>query len=300
MSLAAVSTPQPGRPSRLGASRATRLRKSLPSWSIRVVSVWIVATSCWQMPTWTDDWALASQAATRSRSGPGRRRAACSRSGSSWCRCQRSRLIVRVRSATRCSRWSTSSLTSHEAWSWPAVGRSGSPGRCPGDRQRVDGVGLAQGTHGLAGAGHQPGRHPHDAFPGGQQVALQPAGGRAGSPPPPRHEPGASAGGPSRAARRGRACAPRRWSGRAGGRRGRRRRRCGVLVRIDAKQHYACCLLGMRGTLGRPAGTPQLGRCHAPLKPRRSAHDTAAAAQPSPATSTSKGQRVCEPATAAS
>ena len=37
---------------------------------------------------------------------------------------------------------------------------------------------------------------------------------------------------------------------------------------------------------------PQLGRCHAPLKPRRSAHDTAMAAQPSQATSTSEGQRI--------
>jgi hypothetical protein len=46
----------------------------------------------------------------------------------------------------------------------------------PGDRQRVDRVGLAQGTHGLAGPGQQPGRHPHHPLPGGQQVAFQPAG----------------------------------------------------------------------------------------------------------------------------
>jgi hypothetical protein len=72
----------------------------------------------------------------------------------------------------------------------------------------------------------------------------------------------------------------------------------GVLVRIHAQQHHAGVSF-VRGTLGRPAGTPQLGRCHAPLKPRRSAHDTAVTAQPSQATSTTEGQRVWEPATTA-
>jgi hypothetical protein len=66
----------------------------------------------------------------------------------------------------------------------------------------------------------------------------------------------------------------------------------GVVVRIDAPQHHAGGLLRLLGTSGRPAGMPQLGRCHAPLKPRRSAHDTAVAAQPRHATSTSLGQRV--------
>jgi hypothetical protein len=36
-------------------------------------------------------------------------------------------------------------------------------------------VGLAQSPHGLAGASHQPWRHPHHQLPGGQQVTF-PAG----------------------------------------------------------------------------------------------------------------------------
>jgi hypothetical protein len=62
----------------------------------------------------------ASLAVMRPRPGPGSRRVACSRSGSSWCRCQRSRLIVRVRSATRCSRWSTSSSRCCTRWPRPS------------------------------------------------------------------------------------------------------------------------------------------------------------------------------------
>ena len=51
MSLAAVSTPQPGRLSRLGASRATRWRSPPVSWSMRAVSAATVAVSSWQMAT---------------------------------------------------------------------------------------------------------------------------------------------------------------------------------------------------------------------------------------------------------
>jgi hypothetical protein len=78
--------------------------------------------------------AWSSQAAVRPRPGPGSRRVARSRSGPAGGKCQRSRLACRVRSATRCSRWSTSSLTSQDAWPWPAVGRSGSRGRPPARR----------------------------------------------------------------------------------------------------------------------------------------------------------------------
>jgi hypothetical protein len=53
---------------------------------------------------------------------------------------------MRVRSATRSSRWSTSSRTWREGPSSCAAGRSGS--RRVVDRERVEGVGLA----GLAGA----------------------------------------------------------------------------------------------------------------------------------------------------
>lgn len=46
--------------------------------------------------------------------------------GSSSCRCQRRRLIMRVRSPTRSSRWSTKSRSSRSAPSSLAMGRSGS------------------------------------------------------------------------------------------------------------------------------------------------------------------------------
>jgi hypothetical protein len=134
---------------------------------------------------WNDAGTAASQAAMRSSDAPGSRWAACSSSGSSWCRCQRSRLIVLVRSAMRCSRWSTSSLTSHKTGSWPAVGRSGSHGRRPGDGQCGDRSDLPNArtaalapaiNQGCAGSGHQPGRDGHDLLAGGQQIAFQPAG----------------------------------------------------------------------------------------------------------------------------
>jgi hypothetical protein len=51
MSLAAVSGPQPGRLSRLGASRATRWRSSPVSWSMRAVSAPIATVNSWQMAT---------------------------------------------------------------------------------------------------------------------------------------------------------------------------------------------------------------------------------------------------------
>jgi hypothetical protein len=53
-------------------------------------------------------------------------RAAGSLPGSSSCRCQRSRLIMRVRSPTRSSRWSTSRRSSRSGPSSLAIGRSGS------------------------------------------------------------------------------------------------------------------------------------------------------------------------------
>jgi hypothetical protein len=118
--------PTAGQAEQLGGQLRDPDAKVAASWSMRMVSVWILAVSSWQMSIWADAGTSASQAAMGPKDGPGRRRAVCSRSGSSRCRCQRSRLIALVRSATRCSRWSTSSLTSQDAWSWPAVGRLGS------------------------------------------------------------------------------------------------------------------------------------------------------------------------------
>jgi hypothetical protein len=45
----------------------------------------------------------------------------------------------------------------------------------PGDRERVDGVRLAVAAGGVAGVGHQLGRHAHDPLAGAEQVALEPA-----------------------------------------------------------------------------------------------------------------------------
>jgi hypothetical protein len=161
-----------------------------------------------------------------------------------------------------------------------------------GDRQGVDRVGLALDPDRLAGAGQQPGRHPQDPLPGGQQVAFQPARDM----PAVLHRPQPPLGpaGPGPADQ----LAMARGAGRHGGLVQLptglidRDDGVGVLVRIDAEQHHALWSPSCEGTLGRPAGMPQLGRCHAPLKPRRSAHDTAVTAQPSQATSISEGQHV--------
>jgi hypothetical protein len=167
-----------------------------------------------------------------------------------------------------------------------------------GDGEGVDRVGLALDPDRLAGTGHQPRRHPHDPFPGSQQVPFQPAGDMPAvlhrpEPIGPVHpSPADQLAMPQRAGRDGPLVElPAGLVDRDNG--------VGVLVRIHAQQHHACGLLRVLGDLGRPAGMPQLGRCHAPLKPRRSAHETAVAAQPSQATSTIEGQRVWEPATTA-
>jgi hypothetical protein len=48
--------------------------------------------------------------------------------------------------------------------------------RRAGDRDGVDDVGLPTLTSRVAGAGHQPGRHPHDALAAGEQEPLQRSG----------------------------------------------------------------------------------------------------------------------------
>ena len=136
MSLAAVGTPQPGRLSRLGASRATRWPSSPVSWSMRAVSAQ-------SRPSTPGRWRPEPTTGTGQpggdpvQGGPGRRGAACSRSGPADAGASAARLIVLVRSAIRCSRWSTSSLTSQDAWSWPrrcgcpcADQRPAAPCRC--------------------------------------------------------------------------------------------------------------------------------------------------------------------------
>jgi hypothetical protein len=170
-------------------------------------------------------------------------------------------LIVSVRSATRWTRWSSSSLTSHQAWSWPAVGSDRQVGfadRGPRDRQRVDRVGSAQGPNGCAAISC-----------GGTRPRVRgPAGlGRAGGDVPAvltahtAHR--ASSGMSSPAAAHDLAHARPRWSGRAGGLPGRPPRRvwwlCAVLVRTNAQQHHAGVFLFGGDAKEEPAGMPGLG-----------------------------------------
>jgi hypothetical protein len=171
--------------------------------------------------------------------------------------------------------------------------------RRPGDRRRVDRVGLAQGTHGVAGAGHQPRWDPHDPLPGGQQVAFQSPGDMAAvlHRPQPLLWPALAC--PTE--QLGMAEGPRRDGGLAkltaglvDGHDG-----VGVLVRINPEQHHAGVSV-VREDFGSAGGHTSVGALPRSSQATPVGHDTAMAAQPSQATSTSEGQRVLEPATAAS
>jgi hypothetical protein len=50
------------------------------------------------------------------------------------------------------------------------------PERRPGDRQGIDGIGLAEGASGVPGVCHQLGWHAHNPLRGAQEVTLQAAG----------------------------------------------------------------------------------------------------------------------------
>ena len=92
--------------------------------------------------------------------------------GSSSCRCQRSRLITRVRSATRSSRWPPGGGS--------RVGRhrDGRPadrvlaGPHVRSRERLW-VGLAERAGAVPSMGYQLRRHPHDLFAGCEEVPFQ-------------------------------------------------------------------------------------------------------------------------------
>ena len=101
--------------------------------------------------------------------------AAGSQCGSSSCRCQRSRLIMRVRSPTRSSRWSTSRRTSRSGPSSRAVGRSGSRSTARATASASIGSDLPNVRARVADVGHQLRRHPGDPLTGGEQVALEAA-----------------------------------------------------------------------------------------------------------------------------
>lgn len=128
----------------------------------------------------------------------------------------------------------------------------------PSHRQGIDRVGLAQGTYGLAGAGHQPRRHPHHPLPSGQQVPFQPAG----DVPTVLHRPEPLLGpaAPRPADQLHMAEGPRRHGGlielaaglvdRDDG--------VGVLVRINPEQHHAGVSFA-RGDLGSAGGHTSVG-----------------------------------------
>jgi hypothetical protein len=126
MSLAAVSAPTPTTWRSCPESGATWVARSRSSWLIRPVSCRTAATSstaiCARTPSSPASWP-ARRSSTHSRSSV---RTGGASSGSRACRCQRSRLIIRVRSATRSSRWSTSSRTANAAPGSCAAGRPGS------------------------------------------------------------------------------------------------------------------------------------------------------------------------------
>lgn len=81
-----------------------------------------------------------------------------------------------MRSRTTLSRWSTKELQLPRRFVVTGgVQIRFFAQRRPGDRKRVDRIGLAAGAGALAGACHQLRRHAQDALAGGQQEALQAA-----------------------------------------------------------------------------------------------------------------------------
>jgi hypothetical protein len=122
---------------------------------MRMVSVWIVAVSCWQLPIWADAGTSASQAAMRPRDG---------RAGVGRCAPGRVEPVqLPAQPVDRASPLGDELLAVvDQQLDLPgrlvvASGRQvGFAQPRPGDRQRVDRVGLAQDTHGMAGAGQQP------------------------------------------------------------------------------------------------------------------------------------------------
>ena len=126
-SLAAVSTPHPGSSRSAGASASTRVASSCSSSRSRRVRSMIRSTSSAQIRTCTVCSRATSRAAIRcSQLRRSSAAAGIASSGSSSCRCQRSRCWIRVRSATRSSRWSSNKRISRDAPSSVAAGSSGS------------------------------------------------------------------------------------------------------------------------------------------------------------------------------
>jgi hypothetical protein len=121
-SFAAVSPPTPTMQRSCSERGWTCLVMSRSSWLIRPVSCRIRSTSSTAICARTSG-SPASPSSTPSRSSVGGGGAS---SGSRAWTCQRSRLIMRLRSATRSSRWSSHSRTASASPASRAAGRSGS------------------------------------------------------------------------------------------------------------------------------------------------------------------------------
>ncbi len=199
---------------------------------------------------------------------PGRASGDAGSSTPSSSRCQRSRWLCRVRSATRSSRWSTSRRSSRSGPSSVATGRSGSREGGPGDGEGVDRVALAGLADRAAGAGHELGRHPDDRLAGAHEIGLQAAGEVAAvleRPAPLRRT-----GRPSAAARGGPSgVAPHRLLGELATGLAHGHDRVRALVQIRAEDDHVRVSSSHEVTEDRSADTAEWGRSHAPIKSRR-------------------------------
>ena len=141
--------------------------------------------------------------------------------------------------------------------------------RCPCHREGVDRVGLPVGPRGVAGMGHHLRRYPHEHLAGGEQVRLEPARqvstvlDREATVRPERMDPADEL--QVRLRRRG----PCRLLSEPAARLVDHHRGVGALVRVDAHDHHRRVPFSSKGTRNRSVGTPQWGRGHAPIKPRR-------------------------------
>ena len=141
--------------------------------------------------------------------------------------------------------------------------------RGPRDRQGVDRVGLAVRACRVAGMSHHLGRHSHDLLAGGKQIRLESAGQMSAvlhrptsldtEPIGPAHELQVDLCG-GRYGRLGAELAPGLID---------RHHRVRAFVSVDPKDHHPPVPFCSKGQRDRSVGTPQWGRCHAPIKPRR-------------------------------
>ena len=138
-----------------------------------------------------------------------------------------------------------------------------------GDRERIDRVGLAVGARGISGMGHQLGGDPHQLLSGCEQVRLQAPGQvpavldrEATLRPEPIGPPQELEVGLRR--RGGGALLTELATDLVD-----RHRRVCSFVCVDAHDHHGRVPFSSKGKRNRSVGTPQWGRSHAHIKPRR-------------------------------